>query len=77
MPAWTRTEPTEPGFYWWTFDHEAKEPQMVNVRKVLMTPGKAVSLYALQVVLQDGVVLPLSVVDGWWWGPLRPPKEKA
>jgi len=77
---WTDKPPKEPGIYWYSPDLAEQEPQLVNIQVVsakinrIGFPPDGLRLHELRMSMEDFSNMPLSMVKGWWYGPLLPPK---
>lgn len=78
---WTDKAPTEPGMYWYSSELAEREPQIVHIQGVSIRctdrigfPSGGLRLVELHMILEDQSTMPLSMVKGWWAGPLVPPK---
>jgi hypothetical protein len=64
--SWTNERPTKPGFYWWRFDEETPEPEIVEI-----STKDAPKPASWHVRFRDRENL-LGLVHGEWQGPLKP-----
>ena len=68
--TWTPKNPTEPGLYWYKATVEA-DIELVTVKE--MHTGGPVCLDIGLWALGQGFSVPMTMVQGWWYGPLKPP----
>jgi len=71
---WTDKPPKEPGIYWYSPDLAEQEPQIVQVQKDLVKgESQGLKFYELRMVMEDMTNVPVTMIRGWWYGPLTPP----